>query len=148
MEKYMETENTGPFLLAAVLCERILQERHEVLSIVRMTDRIAVTTYAAESPKVMLPTPIALQALIALKAGSAEGNEIVKLRTVTPSGELLPDLLFPVLFEGEDRGVNIIVTLNMVMEEEGVYWFEVVLHEKILTRIPLRILYQRLCLGM
>lgn len=45
----MMDENTGPFLVAAVLCERVLQEKNDLISIIRMTDRIAITTSAAGS---------------------------------------------------------------------------------------------------
>lgn len=137
-------ENTGPFLVAAVLCERVLQEKNDLISIIRMTDRIAITTSAAGSPETMPPTPIMLQALISFKSGSAKGRETIKWRTITPSGIRQPDQLFPILFEGDDRGVNLIITLNMNVDQEGVYWFEVVLDEKMFTRIPLRILYQRI----
>ena len=62
----------------------------------------------------------------------------------TPSGLKLPDQLLPVLFEGDDRGVNLIIAFNMVIDQEGVYWFDVMLDERLLTRVPLRILYQRI----
>jgi hypothetical protein len=56
---------------------------------------------------------------------------------------MLPEQLIPVLFEGEDRGANLILALNMVVDQEGVYWFNILLEEELITRIPLRILYQR-----
>jgi hypothetical protein len=48
------------------------------------------------------------------------------------------------LFEGEDRGVNLILNLNIVVDQEGVYWFNVLLEDQFVTRIPLRIFYQRI----
>lgn len=50
----------------------------------------------------------------------------------------------PVFFEGQDRGVNVVLNINFAAEEEGIYWFDVLLHEQLVTRIPLRILYQRI----
>jgi hypothetical protein len=40
--------------------------------------------------------------------------------------------------------VNLVLNINMVVDQEGVYWFEVHLEDQLLTRIPLRILYQRI----
>ena len=140
----MIIESSGPHLAAAILCEKILQERDETISLIRMIDRISVTVNASEAPETMPPTVINIMALISLKSGSARGRATVKLRTETPSGLKLPDQLFPVLFEGEDRGVNLIISINIIAEQEGVYWFSVILDEQFLTSIPLRILYQRI----
>ncbi len=140
----MTAESSGPYLAAAILCERVLQEKDETISIIRMVDRLAVTVNASDSPETMPPTAVNINALISLKSGSARGRATVKWRTETPSGLKLPDQLFPVLFEGEDRGVNLIINLNMIAEQEGVYWFSVLLDDQFLTRIPLRILYQRI----
>ena len=140
----MLDEHSGPYLVAAILCEKILQEKDEIISLIRMVDRLAITVNATGSPETLPPIPINLNMLISLKSGKARGRNTVKLRTETPSGLKLPDQLLPVLFEGEDRGVNLIVNLNIVVDQEGVYWFDVLLEEKFLTRIPLRILYQRI----
>ena len=140
----MTTESSGPYLVAALLCEKVLQEKDETISVIRMIDRITLTVSALGSPETIPSTIINLSALISLKPGSARGKGIVILRVETPSGLKLPDQLLPVLFEGDDRGVNLIVAFNMVIDQEGVYWFDVLLEEQLLTRVPLRILYQRI----
>ena len=140
----MTTESSGPYLVAAILCEKVLQEKDETISIIRMIDRITLTVSALGSPETIPSTTINMNALIALKSGLARGRGTVKLRVETPSDLKLPDQLLPVLFEGDDRGVNLIVAFNMVIDQEGVYWFDVLLDERLLTRVPLRILYQRI----
>jgi len=140
----MTTESSGPYLVAALLCEKVLQEKDGTISVIRMIDRITLTVNTLDSPETIPSTIINLSALISLKSGSARGKGIVKLRVETPSGLKLLDQLLPVLFEGDDRGVNLIVAFNMVIDQEGVYWFDVLLEEQLLTRVPLRILYQRI----
>ena len=140
----MANENSGPYLVAALLCEKILQEQDGTISIIRIVDRLAITVSALSSPETMPLTPINLQALISLKSGSAKGRETLIVKAETPSGLKLFEQLFPVLFEGDDRGMNIVITLNIIAEQEGVYWFEITLDNQFLTRIPLRILYQRI----
>ena len=140
----MADENTGPYLIVAAICERVLQEKDETISMVRMIDRLAVTVNALGSPEAMPPTVASITILISLKSGKARGRSTIKLRPEAPSGLKLPDQLLPVLFEGEDRGVNLILNLSLLVDQEGVYWFDVLLEEQLLTRIPLRILYQRI----
>lgn len=143
--RIMTTTNNsnGPYLNAALLCETILQEKNETISIIRMVDRITLTAHASLSPETLPPMPIKLFALISFKSGNAKGRHTVKWITEAPSGIRSPEQLLPVLFEGDDRGVNLILNINMVVDQEGVYWFEVHLEDQFLTRIPLRILYQR-----
>jgi hypothetical protein len=134
----------GPYLTAALICEKVLQEKDESISIIRMMDRLTLTVQASHAPETLPPFTINLQAFISFKSGSARGRNTVKWITETPSGLKLPEQLFSIHFEGEDRGANLIITLNMTIDQEGVYWFHVLLEDQPLTRIPLRILYQRI----
>lgn len=140
----MTVMNDGPYLIAAVICEKVLQEKDETISIIRMIDRVTLTAPASASPETLPPIPLNLNAFISFKSGSARGRHTVKFRTETPSGIKSPEQLLPVLFEGEDRGANLILNLNIVIDQEGVYWFDVFLEDRLLTRIPLRVLYQRI----
>jgi len=42
---HMAVNADGPYLIAAVLCEKVLQEKDETVSIIRMVDRITLTTH-------------------------------------------------------------------------------------------------------
>lgn len=50
-------------------------------------------------------------------------------------------------FEGEEKGQNVIVDMNVSFPIEGLYWFLVYLNEMKLTAIPLRVKYNRVVLG-
>ena len=139
-----KSNRNGPYLNAAILCERVLQEKDEVISAIRMIDRVTVTVHASSSPETLPPTPMSLYALISFKSGNAKGRHTLKLVVETPSGIRLPEQLFPLLFEGDDRGVNLVLSINTIVDQEGVYWFDVILEDQLFTRMPLRILYQRI----
>ena len=143
MEKGI-VENSGPYLTAALLCERVLQEKDETVSVIRLIDRLAVTVNALNSPETMPSITANLTLFVGLKSGSARGRNTIKIRTEAPSGITLSDQLLSALFEGEDRGVNLIVNMGLTLDQEGVYWFNILLEETLLTRIPLRVLYQRI----
>ncbi len=139
----MAIPESGPYLIAALLCEKILQEQDGTLSIIRMIDRFTLTAPASSSPETFPPMTLNCNLLLSFKSGNAKGKSTVKLKIEAPSGIKLPEQLLPVLFEGDDRGVNLNLGLNLIIDQEGVYWFEILLEEEFLTRVPLRVLYQR-----
>ena len=51
------------------------------------------------------------------------------------------------LFEGEDRGSNLIIQTGFEFDAEGLYWFDVALDGHRVTRIPFRMLYQLVSTG-
>lgn len=133
----------GPHLATAVLCERVLEEKTGVLSLIRIVDRIVWSAGEAD-----LPSPsINLVACISFKAGDARGSHDVVIQQETPSGIRQPETRLSALFEGEDRGVNVIVGINLAGLEEGLHWFDIGLDAKFVTRIPLRVVHQRVALG-
>src|SRR5436853_6252033 len=106
----MTTDNGGPYLTAALICEKILREKDEVISIIRIIDRITVTIRGTSPPETP-PPPITVNcnAFIALKSGSTTGKRTLKWMLEAPSGTETPEQLIPILLEGEDRGVNLVL---------------------------------------
>lgn len=137
----------GPYLAMAVLCEKVLTEQDGVLSVIRIVDRLTISAAGPEPPDEMPATQLNLVALVAFRSGSARGRYKVKLRPEDPSGIQLPVLEMPIHFEGEERGANIVVGFNFVAEHEGLYWIDVLFQEDVVTRIPLRVMYQPQRLG-
>jgi hypothetical protein len=145
-----ESPPGGPYLSAALLCERVLQEGDGVLSIIRVVDRLIQSAVGPGAPDDMPPFPVNLTLVVLLKSGEARGRHTVRLAIEAPSGELLPDAgSLPVLLEGEERGVNLLLNLGFIAEQEGLYWFNVHFgtQDVLLTRIPLRVVYQPQRLG-
>jgi len=132
----------GPHLAVAVICEKALQEQDGVLSLIRIIDRVTVGATGPDVPEDMPATPIAFTVVIALKSGTARGRHKLSLRPEDPSGLQLSALEMPVHFEGEDRGANLIVNFGLMAEREGLYWIDAFFGNDLLTRIPLRIVYQ------
>lgn len=128
----------GPFLEAAFLCERVLQETDGVKSAIRIVDRVTRQAPAME----MDPFDYELTLFIRLKSGSARGPMTLSIRLVKPSGESPNPVLSTILFEGEDdRGADVVVATKIRIDQVGLYWFVVSLREVEITRIPLRVIY-------
>ncbi len=134
--------DTGPYLQAAVLCEVALTEQDGVVSLIRLVDRITVSAVGFDPPTDMPPQNINLKLVIVLKSGQARSRMTLNVRPEAPSGLQLPAFEAPVFFEGEDRGVNVIVQFQLSADQEGLYWLDILLDAQLLTRVPLRIVYQ------
>jgi len=138
----------GPYLSAALLCEKVLVEQDGVKSAIRIIDRVTHTVIAPNPPEVMEPFEHELALLVRLKSGKDRGSYRLRLTLVKPSGETLTPIRQTIYLEGEDdRGVDVIANLRVQFGSERVHWFEVWLqavsmsNELLLTRIPLRIIY-------
>jgi hypothetical protein len=138
----MPGERGGPYLLMAVFCEKVLQEADGVISVIRIVDRINIAPSGRGAPAQMPTIPLQLPALLSFKSGFVRSKCQVHLRAESPSGKETNVASLPVFFEGDDRGVNLILNLVFQAEEEGLYWFSVSIEDDVVTRIPLRILYQ------
>ncbi len=142
-----EPASVGPHLQMAVICERVLQEVNGVLSVIRVIDRLTFTPPMGASPT-MPAQLVTLNAVILFRSDQARGRGTVTLRPQRPSGFNMPEMNFPVLFEGEDRGSQFILDLVFPAEEEGLYWFDVLLDGKLISRMPLRIVYAPISVGI
>lgn len=139
---------SGPYLATAVLCEKVLREADGVLSIIRMVDRITVTPPSGlPAPAHMPVVPINLTAVLCFKSGFARGPYTVKIKAINPSRRELNAVELPILLEGEDRGANLVINMGFQADEEGLYWFEVFLMDTLMTKMPLRVLYQRIAVS-
>lgn len=139
----------GPFLAAAVFCEMILNEDGGIASLIRIHDRITQVAQGPGAPAEMPPIqPPNLWAFISFKSGAARGGHKVRFEREDPSGLMRSDAPeLDVLFEGDDRGVNIVVRVTDAFSEQGLYWYRVLLDGELITKMPLRVVYQRLTTG-
>ena len=143
----MEFETGGPWLALAVLCEKAIEDKEGRLHLIGILDRLIFTASGDNAPEAMPATVVQVTAVISFKSGFAKGRYTVGLRPVDPSGLQAQTLTVPILLEGDDRGANVILGVNAQVAEEGLYWFDVLLEQRIVSRIPLRVLYQRTSYG-
>lgn len=137
-----EPSRQGPFLSAAVICERVLDEKDGVKSAIRIVDRVTRTAIGPSPPEEMEPFDWEGALFIRLKSGWARGSYPVTIQLVKPSGESPVPIHQTVLFEGEeDRGVDIVARMTIKFDQTGIYWFKMYLKDSLLTQIPLRVIY-------
>jgi hypothetical protein len=131
----------GPYLSAALLCEKVLHEVDGVNSLVRVVDRWTISGPTEDMPQTAIQTTLVLM----FKSGIHRGPARLTITPVTPRNATLATIDIPVLFEGdEDRGVNVVIPMAFPVQEAGVYWLGVRLDGQIVSHIPLRVIYHRI----
>lgn len=137
----------GPYLKTAVFCEHVLRETDGVPSLIRIIDRITHTRTGPDAPIEMPPVSYNLTAFISFTSGQARGSHEVKVELEEPSGLTKALTTSLVLFEGEDKGINLVLNMASTFQYSGLYWFNVYLGDKLLTKMPLRVIYSRVTHG-
>jgi len=127
-----------PFVSAALFCERVLTEKDETLTLVRVTDKLLYRIEGEGWPEGVRPL-IPIQGLLSLKSGSVTGDHTLVVIGEKPSGQRKQILSLPITLLGKEHGQNVILKLNIVADEDGLYWFDVFFDEQLLTRIPLMV---------
>ena len=134
---------TGPYIKAALFCEKVLKEADGVLSLIRVVDRVAIRASGPNAPAEIPKFAFETNAVILLTAGQGRGRHEVKFEPEQPDGQKKPPFSASVLLEGEERTANVVIKMKLKLEMEGVYWFNVLLDDELLARIPLRVVYSR-----
>ena len=140
----MSDSTGGPYLKAALLCEKVLVERDGVNTLVRIIDRFVTQLPPGAEVK---PVPVSFYVVLMFVSGFARQKMDVKIELESPSQRILTSITNQALFQGDDQGVNIIAKLNLDLAEEGLYWMGVYLGEQLMTRVPLRWLVQQTTVG-
>src|SRR5262245_38494272 len=114
-----------PYVQVAAFCQTALSEAQGMLSLIRLMDR-----YQVVGPtKDMQPTTVNLTLVIVLKSGNMQGSATMTVRPIKPDGSQMPPLNATVLFEGLERGVGLVSQIGLVVNDAGLYWFEVLIDE-------------------
>ena len=122
--------------VSALLCEKILQEKDESLTLVRVADRLQYRIEGKGLPEGIKPM-IAINGLVSLKAGPVVGDHTVKIVGEKPNGERKELHSMSVNLMGKEHVTNIILNMGIGIDQDGLYWFDVVFDDEVLTRMPL-----------
>lgn len=124
-----------PHLIAALFCEKPLQEQDGVLSAIRIFDRVFIPKLEQNEPPQQV-FPLAL--LLMFKSGGYKGKAKVRVVPKAPSGVVRKDFEQEIeLPEQPNAGANLILNIAFAPREEGVYWFEILVNGELVTRTPL-----------
>lgn len=133
----------GPYLLMAVLCQTAQQDQYGSFSVLNVLEQLVAGTNDPNAP-VKMPT-FRFQGHLAIQfaAGNSTGTHKLSVVPMQPSGERLDAVTQRIQFKGPDHRATFISNVSMDISEEGLYWFDVSFDDIIVTRIPLRVRYER-----
>jgi hypothetical protein len=130
-----------PIVRALLLCERVLEEKDQVLTLVRLVDTVTVSFPLGTPP----PIPVSIVAFASVKGGTAKGEVTFQLKVTSPSGKSPAGkpVEFTGLFQNEETTFNAIVHLTLVTNEEGLYRAELFVKgdQEPQISVPFRITY-------
>src|SRR5258706_6964275 len=78
-------KKAGPYLSAALVCEKVLFEEDNVSSLIRVVDTIQLPHYPPLDAGDSVKLPVVM--LVMLKSGDFRGEKDLILRLVNPSGK-------------------------------------------------------------
>src|ERR1039458_4756975 len=85
-----------PYVTAALLCERVLQEKDESVTIMRVIDKLQ---YRLEGVGTTLPAGlkpvVAIQGFVSLKSGPVTGDHTIKVVVERPNGDRKDIFTYP-----------------------------------------------------
>jgi hypothetical protein len=138
----------APLVLAALICEQVLEERDGVLSATRIIDRLLVSRPVSREVAGVQQS-VFFSYLAVLKRGSATfatREHEARLRVRFPSNqsqELTHDPIRVVWPEGdaEDAGINLRVRVRISLPDDGLYWIDLRFDGHLVASTPLRVLF-------
>ena len=138
---------SGPHVNVAVFCDAAVVGEDSALSLIRIIDTVTQRAEGPDPPEEMPPFIVQTKLVITLKADKARGRYKLKVRAEAPDGRQLPAQEQFIHLEGGYTGLNVLTDVQLGVDLEGVYWFDVLFEpargeERLLTRVPLRIQYQ------
>lgn len=129
-----------PFVQAACLCEKVLQEKDGVPSLIRVVDTYTMDEPSNLPPGYTLATQLTL--FISLKSGDLSGIFEVGLRLHQPNEKSHPTQTWPIELKGQEHGANLIIQFSLNNPRVGLYWMDVMWGDEILTKIPFRLKFK------
>jgi len=133
-----------PYLSIAAICEKVLNERDDVLSGIRFISRLSVSVSQTNVPEKMPVVPFEIFIFVSFKAGPARGKRRIHLYIYNPKGERSPhNPSTSAVYTEDTQSTNLITQLKLVTSDEGIYWFDVLVDDDVITRIPFEVKYIR-----
>lgn len=140
--------NTGPYLKAAAICSDVIEGKDGVLSLIRIIDRLTITAAGSGPPSDMPAARYPLILVLMFVSGRARGSHSVAIKMEQPDTTTRDCWTGSVFLEGEDRGANVVIRLEADFPLEGLYWFGLYFDDALVTKMPFRVIYQRVEAGL
>jgi hypothetical protein len=132
----------GPHLLAALLCERLLEEKDGINSIIRIIDQLIIQAAGHDVPSQLPKRAYEIWFFLLLKTGEQPGACPIEIKIIKPDLSSPSSFKQTVHLESPGyRGLAVRLHMALEIDQVGVWWFEVFVKGIKRTRVPLHIVY-------
>jgi hypothetical protein len=141
--KKSEKKNGGPFLAAAVYCHTIVSDPEGHMTPASIFDTLTIVLPRSAPPNFpseeeRLPVPV--WSFISFRSGDAPGDHNFYMVIESPSGKKEKKEEKTIkLTEGAQGGFNLNTKITFGIVKGGLFWTNVYLDNKLVTRMPLLI---------
>lgn len=133
---------TGPYVNVAAFVERVLVEKDDVLSAIRIIDQFSVQAEGPDVPDSLPGGLLQTTLLIVLKAGSARGSQKLQVVMEHPDGQRREGPEFAVNFSpGEGGGAGVVLPMAIQVDSAGLYWADIIVNSRLMARVPMMVSY-------
>lgn len=129
-----EVRSAGPYIGVAVLCQRVDRQPDGSTDLIGIMHDVSLDSPFLDE---IQRKTLRLHAVIALRAGELRGGHVVAIRGKYPAGVDGPMVARLVEFTDEEPAAMLLIPVEIDLDALGVYWFEVMFDQRIVTRIPL-----------
>lgn len=140
MNSGKEPTSRGPFLTAAAFFEVVIREDTGVLSLVRMIDRITISAHH-DSINSLPPSSIRTNLVVSFRGQNLERSGTISIHPEKPSGDRMDRMEIPFVLDAQS-GLNLNIALDLLVDEAGYYWFDILMDDEVVTQTPLQIVFQ------
>lgn len=132
----------GPYLNVALLCERVLEEKDGVNSVVRIIDQVNITAAGPGAPPQIVPGVVKFTILLIIKTGEMPGPCEIEIIVKKPDLTEVAKMARTVNLESPAyRGMTLKIETELQVDQVGLWWFEIFIRGMRRTRIPLNVVY-------
>ena len=141
----MSEAPVGPFVGVAVLCQHVDRKPDGSLDLLGIVEGVLLDPPPGPTesdplelrPLAVLP----LRLVVSLRAGDLRGWQAVEILGRYPGGRAGPSTGLQVEFTETRPTATINVPLELEVHEPGLYRFDVMVDERLLTAVPLRVVF-------
>lgn len=131
----------GPFIAAAYLCTSVSEDTNGLVSTHQIVDEFRFANLPPEFPSKANPIEFSILAIIIIRRGDApSGKHLLRLVMETPTGKRQPMYKQEIEMPAYPNGaVNIKARMGLKLHTPGVFWIDVIVGTKRLTRMALNL---------
>ncbi|HLN33488.1 MAG TPA: hypothetical protein VK395_37520 [Gemmataceae bacterium] len=146
--KKQQKKKRGPYLAAALLCDHAMNDKADgALSVIRIVDQVKLSLpsdAAPDFPSKENRLPVYMVMVLSFKTGDSPGTHSLRVVMESPSGKIETAIERELAFSDEQQGGSNVILKNTIMVYHGgVFWYNIYLDGKLMTRMPLKVTIEK-----